>query len=102
MLYLLMKVGQGTSQHFVCCCLHAVGLADQHEAMAYHNHLIQLDDLAYEGLQRLQTLFGTVVLHRYSLLNTDLLFASTCRITAPISYSDQANDLYCLCACQIY
>lgn len=30
--------------------------------MPHHNHFIQLDDLAYESLQGLQALFGTVVL----------------------------------------
>ncbi len=32
--------------------------------MAHYDHLIQLDDLAYEGLQGLQSLLGTVVLHQ--------------------------------------
>lgn len=31
--------------------------------MPHHYHLVQLDDLVYEGLQRLQTLLGTVILH---------------------------------------
>ncbi len=35
--------------------------------MPHYDHLIQLDDLAYEGLQGLQTLLGTVVLHQHAL-----------------------------------
>ena len=48
-------------------CLHAIGLAHQHQTMSHHNHLIQLDDFANEGRQGLQPLLCTVVLHENML-----------------------------------